>query len=536
MKLKKITALLLVSAMTVASMAGCSSKGANTTTSSEANEIGAMSDPTHLNVVMTFNVSMATVTESYSACWAPMRHGVSEALTKVANDGKIVPWLAKDWSSSENYTKWVIGIRDDVYFSNGTQMTPTKVAASLNYVYDFNDPAKGGPDALTNFMVRPKEIVADDNAGTVTLTFEKPIANVPGALSNPAFAIMDWEASKDIDFANKGEIGTGPYVYDKCIEGHSIELVKNEYYYDDVPFETVTILGMEDSSTASYALQDGSADVGFNLSAADLTLLKEKGFASQVASGARTGFYFINHNGILGNDDLRKAAIMAVDWATIDKVTVGGSYIYGYAPISESYVEYGGDVNNPLAYNPEAAKELLDKAGIKDTDGDGIRELDGKNIELRLVTNKARQMDVMADAAVPMLKEVGIGATHSLTDDQIKVGESGDYDLINWNQITVQCGDGVNFLRQFVSDSTSNYGNYNNTEYDSIFAKLSEEFDNDKRNDLVSQLQKILIDDGAAMIAGYYQFNACSAPYIEGAAANGAADYYWLTNAIRPAK
>ena len=54
--------------------------------------------------------------------------------------------------------------------------------------------------------------------------------------------------------------------------------------------------------------------------------------------------------------------------------------------------------------------------------------------------------------------------------------------------------------------------------------------------ELVSQLQKILIDDGAAMIAGYYQFNACSAPYIEGATANGAADYYWLTNAIRPAK
>lgn len=545
MNLKKVTALLLASAMFAGCMTGCG--GGDNSSSSSNTETGAVqSEQTeqasnHLNMAIMMKAYMPNVKDSYSDCWQSMRFGETECLTKVAQDGSIEPWLAKSWESSDDYKTWTIELRSDVKFSNGEAMTAQKVVDSLNYIYDYNDPEKGGddgtggPDALVNFMVRPAAITADDAANTVTLEFDSAVATVPGALSNPAFAIIDWEASEGLDHANKGEIATGPYVFDQVIDGHSVELVKNEYYYEEVPYDTVSLLGMEDSATASMAIQDGSVDVAFNLAAADNTSLQGMGCDVSITSGSRTGFFFLNHEGVLGNDDLRKAIIKAIDWKTIDEITVGGSYIYGYAPISESFKEYGGDVENPLNYDVEAAVKMLDDAGIVDNDGDGIRELDGKNIELNWSTNKSRQMDMLADAAIPMLQEIGINATHNFIDDQMQTAESGNYDLVNWNQVTIQCGNGVNFMRQFLSTSTSNYGKYNNPAYDEEFAKLDATYDEAEMGQIISNLQKILIDDGAIMVNGYYQFNSVNSARATGAVANGIADYYWLTNKIKPA-
>ena len=58
----------------------------------------------------------------------------------------------------------------------------------------------------------------------------------------------------------------------------------------------------------------------------------------------------------------------------------------------------GYDLDNPYSYDPEAAKAMLDEAGIVDGDGDGYRELDGKNIDISIVATTSRQQDVIAQA------------------------------------------------------------------------------------------------------------------------------------------
>ena len=59
---------------------------------------------------------------------------------------------------------------------------------------------------------------------------------------------------------------------------------------------------------------------------------------------------------------------------------------------------YLGQAEYPYSYDPEKAKELLDDAGIVDTDGDGIRELDGQNINLRYISYENRLLNDFADA------------------------------------------------------------------------------------------------------------------------------------------
>ncbi|MCR5538618.1 MAG: hypothetical protein K6F13_05050 [Lachnospiraceae bacterium] len=541
MKFRKILALGLAAALAVGSLAACGGSdsgnggGAADSGSAAADDgaAGAATSGGTLNVAMAFDGTIGTVADSYSSCWSVMRYGISEALTKVASDGSIVGWLASDWSiNGDDASEWTFNIRDDVYFSNGTQLTPSLVVDAINYLYDANDPANGGADALTPFMVRPAEITADDAAGTVTFKFDAPVYNVAGALSNPAFGIINWAESEEY------EIGTGPYVPVSVTEGHSVSLVRNEYYYEPVPFDEVNLMAMADSSAESYALQDGSVDVAFNLAASDLSILEGAGFNVNIASGARDGFFWINLDSTLGNEVLRKAVLTAVDWQTIDEITVGGSYVYGWTLLAPSYSQYGGaSMANPYAYDPAAAEAMLDEAGIVDNDGDGIRELNGENIEINVVTNTSRQMDVLADAMVPMLQDIGIGAVHNLTDDQVEVCASGAYDLVCWNQVVMQTGDPSNFLYQWDSDNTgSNYSRYNNPEYNALYDQLIQTADADEAAGIVQQMQQMLLDDGAYMMAGYYNFNSANSSNVTGVVTNGTADYYWITNDIAPAQ
>ena len=541
MKFRKILALGLAAALAVGSLAACGGSdsgnggGAADSGSAAGDDGGAAPAASGgtLNVAMATDGTVRSVSDSYSGSWDAMRYGISEALTRVGSDGSIEGWLASDWTTNgDDASEWTFNIRSDVYFSNGTQLTPSLVVDAINYLYDFNDPANGGPDALVSFMIRPTELTADDAAGTVTFKFDTPVMNVAGALSNPAFGIIDWAESEEF------EIGTGPYAVDNVTEGHSITLVRNEYYYETVPYDQVDIMAMADSSAEAFALQDGSVDVAFNLSISDLNLLADGGFDTHIASGARDGFFWINLDSTLGNEVLRKAVLTAIDWQTIDEVTVNGSYVYGWTLLAPSYEQYGGaSMANPYAYDPAAAEAMLDEAGIVDNDGDGIRELNGENIEINVVTNTSRQMDVLADAMVPMLQEIGIGAVHNLTDDQVGTCTSGAYDLVCWNQVVMQTGDPSNFLYQWDSDNAgANYSRYNNPEYNALYDQLIQTADADEAAGIVQQMQQMLLDDATYMMAGYYNFNSANSSNVTGVVTNGTADYYWITNDIAPAQ
>ena len=128
-------------------------------------------------------------------------------------------------------------------------------------------------------------------------------------------------------------------------------------------------------------------------------LQNDENFTVDIASGVRCGFSRINFNGVLGNDALRQAVIMGIDDEGICASNlIGGLYTPGYS-VLPSNLSYGYDtLENPFAYDAEAAKQLLDDAGIVDTDGDGIRELDGENIILDYVYYDNRLLKEFAQA------------------------------------------------------------------------------------------------------------------------------------------
>lgn len=474
-----------------------------------------------------------------NAAWACMRYGIGESLFKF--DEKMVPqpYLAESCTPDDEHLTWTIALREGLKFSTGTEVTATKVAESLQHMFDKE--GSEGSSAPSTFM-KSVSITPDDGARTVTIVTGSPSADLSAALVNPLFEILDIAGSENL---GEKPIGTGPYAVTEFNSGQDVKLVRNTNYWNgEVPYESVHVIFIDDSSslTKFMALQSGDVDVTENITAmSDLeTLRNDSTYSVSQTIGMRTGFSYLNaaEGRPLANKDLRRAVLMAVDDATITGTTVGGLYTAGCSVVPSS-LDFGYDqLTDATPHDPERAKQILDAAGIVDSDGDGFRELDGTKINLDYLTYESRNLSVMAEAVASQLASIGIQATVTKLDADTEWNKlvAGEYDLNSSNWMTAQEGEPYSYLANWYSRSGANYCAYHNDEYDSLYEQLATQLDTAERKKIYVRLQQILIDDAAVLVHGYYNSNMCSNTKAVSDASVSTADYYWITSAFKPAK
>ena len=551
--MKKALALILAVLMLGALLAGCggnttsgSSTGTNTGTNAGTNagtnsgsSAGSSAGTAPAEKILTFGCQMYSdglinPVSQINCAWNCMRFGVSEALFKFDDSMNIVPWLAESYESSEDLTTWTIKLRDGVKFSNGTAMTASKVKESLDWV---RTEGPNGTSKPGKYLSYDATVTADDAANTITIQLPAADINLPGNLAYPVMAIINVSETTDFD---TGVIGTGPYMVKSHTDLVGFEMVKNPYYWDgEVPYDGVSIIFMGDASAKASALQAGQVDLVENISnVADLQKLQaDPNYTVDIASGVRCGFSWMNFKGILGNDTLRQAILMSIDSETICKSnTIGGLYTPGFS-VLPSTLAYGyQNLVNPWAYNPDGAKKLLDDAGIVDTNGNGIRELNGEDIYLRYSSYENRLLNDFSDAHTLYLTELGIGvkSQYGSSDDCWNDLVSFNYDLDNNNWTTVGTGDPTEYMYNWYGPSESNFCGYQNDEYDALFEEYLASTDAARRTAIIERLQQILVDDAAVLVDGYYNSSMAYSKNV-GYAHIHTADYYWLTTEIVPA-
>ena len=138
-------------------------------------------------------------TEQYFS-WVVSRYGVGETLVRFDETGALTPCLAESWSVSDDHLTWTFRIREGVRFSNGDDMTPDLVKASLERTFAMSD------RAATFF--EPAAITV--NGQDLSITTTEPIAILPGSLADPLFLIVNTNVD-DSTFATQGPVCTGPY-------------------------------------------------------------------------------------------------------------------------------------------------------------------------------------------------------------------------------------------------------------------------------------------------------------------------------------
>ena len=530
---RKIMCALLAGSLAAGLLAGCGNSAgekADTEDTAASGENSALDktggDGGEITIGVTSFADTLEPTEQYFS-WVVSRYGVGETLVRFDENGEIVPCLAESWEISEDQLTWTFKIREGVKFSNGDDMTPELVKASLERTFELSDRAVS--------FFEPASMEVDGQ--NLLIKTKEPVAILPGSLADPLFLIVDTQADTDA-FAMEGPICTGPYAVESFSPSDSCVVVRNEYYWDgEVPLDKVTLKCIDDQTTRSMALQTDEVQIAYNLKTENLADFEDSGeYNIQQLESLRSTYAFMNQNGVLGDKALRQAVIRGLDKETYCDTLLEGGATAGKAPVPPT-LDFGFDeLKDENAYDPDGAKVLLEEAGYKDTDGDGFVETpSGEKLELNFVIYTSREeLNVYAQAAQASLKDIGINVKLNTVSYEtlLDMRDSGEFDMLIWNVLVANTGDPEKYLREnWYRTSSSNQMGYDNPQVDELLDQLVTEFNEDTRKNLIMQIQQLIMDDAATVFFGYETTYLFSSKSVTGVKMYPM-DYYWLTKDI----
>ena len=360
------------------------------------------------------------VTRNIGAQWAAEM--ITDPLLRydVATE-TFVPVLATSWDVSDDGLHYTFHLREGVLFHNGVALTADAVAKSFERIRDAANPLAGA-----GLLSPVGDIVVVD-----PLTVRLDLKNVfPDFLSN-----MDrlWIVEPGT-FGSEFPAGCGPFriVPAEYKIDQSMVLEKFAKYWAGEPnLDKIQIRIIPDMATALIELEQGTVDVIQYASGKDLPRLQSLGMQPIIFGRVNWANVVINLSHVT-DVRLRKAIMYAVDQQALIDGAYGGlgdpMYRMGYPGTWLENTSVGA------AYDPEEARRILDEAGWKDTNKDGIREQDGKEIDLYFPTRNQAEWVAATQMIQQMLREVGIGTHITMAErmpfyDQVR---TGDYEIAWW--------------------------------------------------------------------------------------------------------
>lgn len=456
------------------------------------------------------------------AGWAALRYGVGETLFRYDEHMRPQPWLAERFENVDPLT-WKIDLKENVRFSNGRAVDAAAVKASLEALVKEHARARGD--------LQIASVEADGL--TLTIRTEVPRPTLVNYLSDPYGAVVDVEAGVTDGIV----VGTGPYRAVKVVTNDSIELVRNENYWGETRpgYDRVRVLTISDGDTLTMALQSGEIDAAYGLPYASHVLFKKGGFVSTSTATSRTFFLHMNYKSPIASDPaVRKAVAMAVDKERFASVLLQGNGVPATGPFPADFA-FGGKAVTARTFDLKAAVDVLENAGWRDANGDGVREKDGKPLVLRWLTYPSRQeLPLLAEMVQADLKSIGVKVEVNSTADHNTLRRRPEtWDVYASAMVTAPTGDPAYFFTTHALQSSSeNNGGYVNPELEALAETLSNTFDPAKREALAVEMQNRILADDAFVFAAHLKMTMVARDGVEGLKAHPT-DFYEITPVVR---
>jgi len=285
---------------------------------------------------------------------------IFEGLTRITQDGAVLPLLAEDWGHDEEGKTYTFKLRQNVMFSDGKPFT----SAAVKFSFDRARAPNSTNKARQTFFENIKSITTPD-AHTVVMVLDDADGVAPFRLGENTAVILHPDSA---DQAATRPVGTGPYTLEKWEKGKSLTLVKWDGHRnaDKVRLRRVTFRFLEDPAAQVAALRSGSIDAMPRFGA--LQTLKQfqadRRFVVQVGATSGKGLLAINNRRKPFDDvRVRRALSHAVDRkAFIDGAQAGLGTPIGshFSPLDLGYL----DLTKVYPHDPARARALLREAGI----------------------------------------------------------------------------------------------------------------------------------------------------------------------------
>ncbi len=318
----------------------------------------------------------------------PNLHQCYDSLITYDSELRILPRLATFWRVNDEGTELTFSLRKGVKWHNGREFEASDVVKNIEKALS------PGSGHNVHGMVKKTMIGAEViDKYTVAIKFRAPTPNM-----FDMFNAMRMMAPESFDSLKNKCIGTGPFKFEEWIPGDQLVYVKNkDYWQPGRPLlDKVIFKPFSDLEALNSALETGIIGAAVAVPPKDYKRLTDAGV--NVLFG-QTGalLYSITVNppdpdqpqGPLSDKKVRQALCHSIDRnAIVDQALfgVGGPTVVPFPTYSIAhFTEYA----NHYGFSLDKAAKLLDSAGWKDSDGDGIRDKGGKKLVLSTITIQA---------------------------------------------------------------------------------------------------------------------------------------------------
>jgi peptide/nickel transport system substrate-binding protein len=435
------------------------------------------------------------------------------------------PDLATSWETSDDGKVWTFHLREGVTWQDGEPFTADDVAFTYNYIVD-NE--MGAFSSLTTFI---DEAVAIDDL-TVEIRCTQPKANIISTW----IPILPEHIWSKVDPGKAGAsfqsrppiIGTGPFQVVEVKKGDYVKMVRNPTFWGDQPtIDEILFVTYQNPDTMTQDLIGCGLDAAWGVPAAQFPKLESDENLEAIAYNLLTWDYLsINcyegtsrGNPVLKDVVFRQALNWAIDRQKIVDLAWDGRGEPGSTIMTpDSWVDpdyhWQPPADQLYTYDPTRAKEMLDSAGYKDSDGDGIREdKSGKPIKLRLWARaESPQSQRTGSLLTGWFRDLGLKIQYQVMDDGIYYDSiwayqgntySPDFDMYLWAYDGY--ADPGDTLASFITSQIENWNEpcWSNAEYDKVLDDANSELDLEKRKELIWRAQQIFYEESPEIALDY---------------------------------
>ena len=417
--------------------------------------------------------------------------------------------LADFWEIAPDGVTYSFHLNPEATWHDGVDVT----AEDVRFSFD----AMANPDlgsAYTQSFLEATESWRVIDEDTFEVVAKEPLYTFIHELANRVIPKHVWEDVPVAEWRTDGGatgqdpsrvIGSGAWRFQEWRPGESVTLVRNDDYFQKVPYlDSYVVRIFADQTALVNALLNGEIDAGLLEDADIATVEAADGLAVTSYPTESFNFYLTNldpeQSTLFLDQRVRQALLYALDrQAIVDDILLGtAETARGTQPVV-SYAYAPERIATEYAYDPERASALLAEAGWADSDGDGILDRDGEAFAFEILhpsgfSSTDQVMAYVQDA----WRAVGIDATpRAMEFPALVTAIAVDHDF-------AMAAIGFAWDTSFIQDSLFgcdqyeggfNVVRYCNEELDALHEQARRTFDDAARTELMIEAANIVNEE-----------------------------------------